>query len=301
MGEIKTCKDCNSSFEFIDGEREYFAKQGLVDPKRCPSCRAARKDIEDQQLKCQRCGQLFVYPKELQLYARSYKWDPPTTCLGGCGEDKFQEGYELSQFENKASRILGRFSKYFSKQTDTKSSRTADSKSPPLRPRLAGTSQNPVISNQDVEEFLENKIPNEHLRNVRKIQFSNETKMTPDGPSRGFYYEEIQLIVVNNLLLEDDTIDEYKNTLTHEIGHAALSNLSEAEQDDWTHQSMLAGPVTDRMKDLWYNELNRHPENFAEAYRLYVMDPNEFLQQSIECYEAYQFLLDKVFKGKEYL
>ena len=39
------CCDCNSPFTFSVEEQELFASRGyLNDPKRCPSCRAARKE-----------------------------------------------------------------------------------------------------------------------------------------------------------------------------------------------------------------------------------------------------------------
>ncbi len=39
-----TCVDCNQPFEFSAAEQEVFANRGFTnDPKRCPSCRAARR------------------------------------------------------------------------------------------------------------------------------------------------------------------------------------------------------------------------------------------------------------------
>ena len=38
------CSDCGATFTFSAGEQEFFASKGLTsDPKRCISCRAARK------------------------------------------------------------------------------------------------------------------------------------------------------------------------------------------------------------------------------------------------------------------
>lgn len=38
------CYDCGSTFTFSAEEQEFFASKGYTnDPKRCPSCRAARK------------------------------------------------------------------------------------------------------------------------------------------------------------------------------------------------------------------------------------------------------------------
>ncbi len=38
------CADCGSTFTFTTSEQEFFAAKGFTnDPKRCPDCRAARK------------------------------------------------------------------------------------------------------------------------------------------------------------------------------------------------------------------------------------------------------------------
>jgi hypothetical protein len=39
-----TCSDCGTAFTFSAGEQEQFASRGYTnEPKRCPTCRAARK------------------------------------------------------------------------------------------------------------------------------------------------------------------------------------------------------------------------------------------------------------------
>ena len=39
-----TCSDCRKTFIFTIGEQQYFATKGYTnEPKRCPACRAARK------------------------------------------------------------------------------------------------------------------------------------------------------------------------------------------------------------------------------------------------------------------
>ncbi|MFH1640260.1 MAG: zinc-ribbon domain containing protein [Chloroflexota bacterium] len=38
------CSDCGATFTFTAGEQDFFATKGYTnEPKRCPSCRAARK------------------------------------------------------------------------------------------------------------------------------------------------------------------------------------------------------------------------------------------------------------------
>ena len=40
-----TCVECNGTFKFTTGEQCYFFTKGLAQPKRCPECRATRKEI----------------------------------------------------------------------------------------------------------------------------------------------------------------------------------------------------------------------------------------------------------------
>ncbi len=38
-----TCVECGSEFAFSADDQEYHASRGYQDPKRCPSCREARR------------------------------------------------------------------------------------------------------------------------------------------------------------------------------------------------------------------------------------------------------------------
>jgi CxxC-x17-CxxC domain-containing protein len=38
-----TCADCGREFAFTASEQQFFADRGFSEPRRCPSCRAARK------------------------------------------------------------------------------------------------------------------------------------------------------------------------------------------------------------------------------------------------------------------
>lgn len=38
-----TCQDCGQQFTFSAEDQEFFAGRGYSDPKRCPSCRTARR------------------------------------------------------------------------------------------------------------------------------------------------------------------------------------------------------------------------------------------------------------------
>ncbi len=41
--KILTCQGCGSEFVFSAEEQEFFASRSYTEPKRCPSCRAARR------------------------------------------------------------------------------------------------------------------------------------------------------------------------------------------------------------------------------------------------------------------
>lgn len=69
------CEGCGDSFVFSPGEARYFRERGLVEPKRCPACRAARRkedprrtpqphEDDPQARPCDACGALTRVPFE---------------------------------------------------------------------------------------------------------------------------------------------------------------------------------------------------------------------------------------------
>lgn len=44
MADWIQCADCGETFEFSDGEQEFFKARGYTPPKRCKSCRKAKKE-----------------------------------------------------------------------------------------------------------------------------------------------------------------------------------------------------------------------------------------------------------------
>jgi CxxC-x17-CxxC domain-containing protein len=38
-----TCSDCNQAFSFTASEQDFYSERGFTEPRRCPTCRAARK------------------------------------------------------------------------------------------------------------------------------------------------------------------------------------------------------------------------------------------------------------------
>jgi len=41
-----TCAQCGSEFTFSADDQQYHASRGYQDPKRCPSCRAERRNSQ---------------------------------------------------------------------------------------------------------------------------------------------------------------------------------------------------------------------------------------------------------------
>jgi rubrerythrin len=44
-----TCIECHKKFLFNVGEQKFYLQKGLITPKRCPSCRAARKALINKE------------------------------------------------------------------------------------------------------------------------------------------------------------------------------------------------------------------------------------------------------------
>jgi CxxC-x17-CxxC domain-containing protein len=70
-----TCVECGADFQFTAGEQEFHASRGFTtEPKRCPSCRRARKGLPPQQdsrpprqmfeAVCGSCGKIARVPFE---------------------------------------------------------------------------------------------------------------------------------------------------------------------------------------------------------------------------------------------
>lgn len=76
-----TCTDCGKEFIFTGAEQEFYDEKGFQNlPKRCPSCRAARKQKANGQQRemfnavCANCGSDTLVPfrpaQEKPVYCR---------------------------------------------------------------------------------------------------------------------------------------------------------------------------------------------------------------------------------------
>lgn len=63
-----TCEDCGAEFTFTGSEQEFYKERGFEnEPKRCPDCRAKRKDERRSQrvetpIVCSQCGKEDTVP-----------------------------------------------------------------------------------------------------------------------------------------------------------------------------------------------------------------------------------------------
>ena len=93
-----TCTECLNPFAYTAEEQSYHADRGYTEPKRCPPCRAARRESRDgggyasHQLQrqmfpavCARCG------KETQVPFRP-GGDRPIYC-GDCDQRRSGRGF----------------------------------------------------------------------------------------------------------------------------------------------------------------------------------------------------------------
>ncbi len=99
---ILTCSDCGTTFPFTVEDQEFHAQKGFTnDPKRCPSCRAARRANsssgdsfgggggyarrEMTDVTCSRCGK----PTQVPFVPRS---DRPVYCSDCFAQERASSG-----------------------------------------------------------------------------------------------------------------------------------------------------------------------------------------------------------------
>ena len=77
---VEVCKDCGKEFE-ISVKEQLFAKEnkGFVLPKRCPNCRADRKD-RTKHIVCMECGDVFEFTASEQEFYEKNGFKEPRRC-----------------------------------------------------------------------------------------------------------------------------------------------------------------------------------------------------------------------------
>jgi hypothetical protein len=164
-----------------------------------------------------------------------------------------------------------------------------------------------IITEDKITGFLENNIPIAFLKKIKKIEVSNEDPIedvdlgtNEDGKNKAVevkkvgsfnseYDENGRLASGNILIYEPITVDKnanrneeliiengFRDTLTHEIGHAVHGDFSMDEMKEWEEVMKQ-----DQTKVTWYvsysetkSEPTKKREDFCESFMLFVKDPS---------------------------
>jgi hypothetical protein len=82
------CAKCGAAYSVEPEERDWIAEQHKESPSMCPRCRAFTDGLQDESIACTVCGKVFIFPRELRLFARLFRWPRPRRCIGGCRTHK---------------------------------------------------------------------------------------------------------------------------------------------------------------------------------------------------------------------
>jgi hypothetical protein len=78
------CSNCGISFATEPEELQWIAENAGESPSSCPRCRAFMTGLQDESITCTICNKVFIFPRELRLFSRLFRWPRPRRCLGGC-------------------------------------------------------------------------------------------------------------------------------------------------------------------------------------------------------------------------
>lgn len=277
------CKDCGSSYSLEDGETNFFSRMGLELPKRCHTCRAIRRGIQDIHLPCLRCGKRFLYPRELQLYARSYKWQPPETCIGGCKSLKFSPDYSPTDQEKSYIGLFGivKLVKYLLGRDKIDTS-FADAEFP----TLFGFEKCINIKTSEIKDFLFNAFDHKLLNQISSIiytgnyfSFDKGMGLVKEAGNTTFFLLKPnlkpQILVNRQHASKPDSLSEIKWTLCHEIGHVTYRLfLSDEEKADW-HSLFI-----DQFEYFTLPGIKSEEEYFSECFAGYFIRHNAYCELS---------------------
>ncbi|MBN1992131.1 MAG: hypothetical protein JW953_05465 [Anaerolineae bacterium] len=151
-----------------------------------------------------------------------------------------------------------------------------------------------LITNKEVQAYLRQTIPVEHLDHCLKIRYVDRLTDVQATPASGRFMPLIRWISVYPVAGGYAGPAEILDTLVHEIGHNVhynmrVDDLELANQWDELHQQN-AGFVTA------YASTDEF-EDFAESYWAYVRQPQMLLLYNPSKYEFMRF---HVFAGQEY-
>lgn len=167
--------------------------------------------------------------------------------------------------------------------------------------RITGFEQIGDLGNDSVARFLQENIPEEHLRDCPEIRYAPESDFFKQYPwAAGVFYTDTNLIEIASEKAFA-TVSDMMDTVTHEVGHNAFEQLE-----------MVDPQASKRWAELYSESMNLNGtgfgfvseyaktnlfEDFAESYRTYINDPEllRFMSPG-----KYEFMKNLVFLGREY-
>lgn len=171
-------------------------------------------------------------------------------------------------------------------------------------PEVQGFEQSGLMTNQEVQEYLSEAFPPEHVNpeSLKSVEYvdmylphedGNVLGATEYNPFTGT--SEIEIYRQE----PDGNFDrsEMERTITHEVGHSVYYDIGWHElspsQQAWEELSANSAP------DEYVSEYAKTnlQEDFAESYATYIHDPELLQEVSLEKYE---FMRDHIFHGREY-
>jgi len=155
-----------------------------------------------------------------------------------------------------------------------------------------GFADSGLWNDQDVEGFVEDNIPPEHLTNLDNITYDGSDQAREEGVL-GEWSEDLS--DRNHICVyPHDDADEMRWTVAHEVGHNAQDAVVGWDSDlarEWTDLHEQSQECVSA-----YAETGPE-EDFAECYSAYINDPPLLSKVNPE---KYDFLCDHVFNGREY-
>ena len=151
-----------------------------------------------------------------------------------------------------------------------------------------------VLSDAQVQQFIEQSIPANHLDHCRRIEYVHKLAAVHGTAITGNFIPIDRKIFVYAFSLQDQDPVDLLETLVHEIGHNVFFNLWRQDfkfEQRWIQVHRNGGGFVSDYARASYME------DFAETYRVYILAPAGLQQVS---QVKYQFMVDEVFAGREY-
>ncbi len=177
--------------------------------------------------------------------------------------------------------------------------RRADAGETPDLPSISGFEQSGVMTNEEVQTYLEKNFPPDHVTSstIESIEYVDEYQPVDGGyiAGRHYYTTETTGHIEIYPQTSEGCVDQrqLEETVAHEIGHNVHANLPPEVQATWEQISTASG-LDEFVSDYARTDVY---EDFAETYAVYQHDP-ELLREVSPT--KYNFMRDWVYHGREY-